>query len=624
MAKTTKKASGPGPTTPKSNSGSTNQSTSYYMTWQHVLARLAPLILLSIYQWARSSNRYTICSMTGSIYTVDKERPQVHCISIQGAHIAGTGTLDELHPPLAESFSYPLGLDWVLRPVYKFLYRVPEVKYINSNSVIVPGLADAHAHIIENGFKMQLQLDTAKSVAEVIERTKAYILAHPDVHHNNSRWIEGMGWDQTKWPEAKFPNAADFDKEPLLRDRFIALRRVDGHATWVSPAVLKLMGDLPDEVEGGEVIRDSKGKPTGVFLDNAISLIPIPAWTENQMAEFFDTTMKQALSYGLTSIHDADSSPAMISFFKKQADENNIPMHLYLMGNVLSDTYWGDKIPRLINYGKAGRVTVRSIKLYTDGALGSWGAALLEPYSDKPDTKGILRSNPDALSKLVKQFHKDGWQVNIHCIGDRANNVILNIFEDIIQGKEDGSIPVNVTEWRPRIEHAQIMTPQDLERIGKLGVIPSVQPTHATSDMWYAESRLGSERIKGAYAYQTLLNGSMHGILPLGSDFPVEGVNPLLGFYASVSRLSVDGKSPHGEKGWYTNEALSRTQALKGMTLDAAFASFTENVRGSLVPGKLADFVVLDRDIMTVPLPDILKAKVTATVVEGQVMYGAL
>ncbi|KAK7441742.1 hypothetical protein VKT23_016405 [Stygiomarasmius scandens] len=615
MARTTQKAAGPGPTTtPRSNRASTP-----YMSWNHILVRLVPFVLLSSYQWIRSSNRYTICSMTDSIYTVDEKNPQVQCISVQDTHIVGTGKLAELHPPLAESFSYPFGLDTVLRPVYKVLYRVPEVKFVNSNSIIVPGLADAHAHIIENGFKMQLQLDTATSVAEVIERTKAFILSHPDVLHDTSRWIEGMGWDQTKWPEQKFPTAADLGADSLLRDRFIALRRVDGHATWVSPAVLQLMGDLPSEVEGGEIIRDSDGKPTGVFLDNAISLIPIPAWTEDQMSEFFDTTMKQALSYGLTSIHDADSSPAMISFMKKQADENNIPMHLYLMGNVPSDVYWGDKIPRLINYGKAGRLTVRSIKLFTDGALGSWGAALLEPYSDKPSTKGILRSSPEALFELVKQFHEDGWQVNIHCIGDRANNVVLDIFEDVIESEG-----VNVTEWRPRIEHAQIMTQRDLERIGRLGVIPSVQPTHATSDMWYAETRLGTERIKGAYAYQTLLNGSKYGVLPLGSDFPVEGVNPLLGFYAAVSRLSVNGKSPHGEKGWYTNEALTRTQALKGMTLDAAFASFTENVRGSLVPGKLADFVVLDRDIMTAPLPEILKAKVTATVVEGQVMYGTL
>ncbi|KAF5352909.1 hypothetical protein D9758_007891 [Tetrapyrgos nigripes] len=596
---------------PTKSSSSSNQS--------------APPQSLASYYLARPSNRYILCSSSGreSIYTVDQDKPQVQCISVQDKRVVSVGSLAELQRPLEWSQPRPFGLDWVLQPVHKAVhaYRAPKIKFIDDDSIVVPGLADAHAHILENGFKMQLQLDGSKSVDEIINRTKDYLLSHPDVLNDPTRWIEGMGWDQTKWLEAKFPVAADLDKDTLLRGRFIALRRVDGHATWVSPAALRLMGDLPSEVEGGEIIRNEMGEPTGVFLDNAISLIPIPAWTEDRMAEYFETTMAQALSYGLTSVHDADSSPEMIAFFKKQADADKIPMHLYLMGNVLSDTYWGDQIPRLLNYGKAGRLTVRSIKLFTDGALGSWGAALLQPYSDKPETKGILRSSPEALSKLVKQFYKDGWQVNIHCIGDRANEVVLDIFEDIIDG---ANVNVNVTEWRPRIEHSQIMTTQDLKRVGRLGVISSVQPTHATSDMWYAETRLGPERIKGAYAYQTLLNASMHGVLPLGSDFPVEGVNPLLGFYAAVSRLSVDGSSPHGEKGWYTNEALNRNQTLKGMTLDAAFASFSENDRGSLVPGKLADFVVLDRNIMAVPLTEVLNAKVTATVIEGKVVYGTL
>jgi predicted amidohydrolase YtcJ len=207
---------------------------------------------------------------------------------------------------------------------------------------------------------------------------------------------------------------------------------------------------------------------------------------------------------------------------------------------------------------------------------------------------------------------------NIHCIGDRANNVVLDIFEEIIK---DGA---NVTTWRPRIEHAQIMTLTDLERTARLGIIPSVQPTHATSDMWYAESRLGPERIKGAYAYQTLLKTSQYNVLPLGSDFPIEGINPLLGFYSAVSRLSVSGKSPNGSAGWYTNEALTRAQALKGMTLDAAYASFSEHMLGSLMPGKKADFVVLNRDIMSVGVSQILGAKVVATVVDGEVQYGKL
>ncbi|KAE9403745.1 hypothetical protein BT96DRAFT_964408 [Gymnopus androsaceus JB14] len=564
-----------------------------------------------------SLNEYTICSKSGSIYTVDETKPQVECISIKGTRISDTGSLREL-----ESRKSPA--PWLQTWFLTRLFGPPRVSYVHSNSIVIPGLADAHAHIIDNGFKMQLELDTCKTIAEVLDRVKAYIVSHPDIYNNNSRWIEGMGWDQTKWPEKRFPTAADLDADPLLRGRPIALARVDVHATWVSGRVLELMGELPTDVEGGLIIRDSNGDPTGVFVDNAMTLIPRPEWTDKQLAQFFDATMKSALSYGLTSIHDADSSPRMINFMKNLADAGEIPMRLYLMGNVVSDEYWGSQIPRLDHYGKHGRLTVRSIKLFTDGALGSWGAALLEPYSDKPDTTGIMRSTPKALSDLVKQFWKDGWQVCIHCIGDRANHVVLDVFQDLIEGNNADGVKANITEWRPRIEHAQIMTKEDLERAGRLGVIASVQPTHATSDMWYAETRLGPERIKGAYAYQTLLRESPNRVLALGSDFPVEGVNPLLGFYAAVSRLSVDGSSPHGDQGWYISEALSRAQALKGMTLDPAYASFVEHELGSLTPGKIADFVVLDRDIMKVPYAEILEAKVVATVIDGKTAYGSL
>ncbi|KAJ3711845.1 amidohydrolase family-domain-containing protein [Lentinula guzmanii] len=563
-----------------------------------------------------SPDEYSICSKSGSIYTVDETNPQVECISIRGSRISYTESFQELQERTRSRNPASRLQNWLMSRLFRSPIRI---SYIASDAIIVPGLADAHAHIMNNGFKMQLNLDSCKSLTEVIDGVKAYIQSHPDIHRNSSRWIEGGGWDQTKWLEKRFPTAADFDADPLLRGRPIALQRVDGHASWVSNRVLQIIGKLPADVEGGSIIRDSNGAPTGVFLDNAMSLIPAPEWTDEQMAVFFDTTMKVALSYGLTSIHDAGSSPMMIQFMKSYAETGKIPMRLYVMGHVSSDEYWGSQIPLLVNYGKHRRLTIRSVKLVADGALGSWGAALLEPYSDKSDTSGIMRSTPKAISDLVNQFWKDGWQVNIHCIGDRANHVVLDIFEDLIKVGN-----ANITEWRPRIEHAQIMTVEDLERTGRLGIIASVQPTHATSDMWYAETRLGPNRIEGAYAYRTLLNGSQKHILPLGSDFPVEGVNPLLGFYAAVSRLSVDGTSPHGGGGWYSSEALTRAQVLKGMTLDAAYASFTEHEIGSLTPGKKADFVVLDRNIMRVPMEEILGTKVVVTVVDGKVAYGAM
>ncbi|KIY69253.1 hypothetical protein CYLTODRAFT_394012 [Cylindrobasidium torrendii FP15055 ss-10] len=555
------------------------------------------------------SAEYTICSPESNIYTVEDVLPRAKCITISGSLITAVGDTPPARPGV-----------WSLLEPY---LPAPKVITLPAGSALVPGLADAHAHIIENGFKMQLQLEHAKSVDEVLELLKAYVRAHPDIESDHTRWIEGLGWDQTKWPGAQFPSAADFEQDPVLVGRPIALRRVDVHAMWVSQRVLELTGPLPESVEGGIIIRDADNKPTGVFVDNAMDLIPLPKRSDEVVKEYFETTMREALKYGLTSVHDADSNPSDIEFYKRQAEDGNLPIRLYLMGNVQSEEYWGSKIQRLVNYGKDGRLNVRSVKLFTDGALGSWGAALLEPYSDKPDTTGIMRSSAKVLASLISQFQKDGWQTNVHCIGDKANHVVLDIYDDIITGRNE-SEAVNVEAWRPRIEHAQIMTPEDLARMARLGVIASVQPTHATSDMWYAETRLGSSRIKGAYAYQTLLQASPHNVLPLGSDFPVEGVNPLVGFYAAVSRLSVDGTSPHGQTGWYSNERLSRAQALKGMTLDAAYASFMEHEIGSLRIGKKADFVVLDKDIMSIEFGEILSTKVLATVVDGRLAYGAL
>jgi len=253
-------------------------------------------------------------------------------------------------------------------------------------------------------------------------------------------------------------------------------------------------------------------------------------------------------------------------------------------------------------------------------ALSALGAPPSKtPYSDKPDTRGLLLVPPKTLHKQAEKFYEDGFQVNIHAIGDHANEVVLDVFEDIL--RKPGA---DVNVWRPRIEHAQIFQPRDLERIGRLGVIASVQPTHATSDMSYAESRLGPDRIQSAYAYRTLLQASPMNRLPLGSDFPVEGINPLLGFYAAIARLTPEGTSPHGPGGWYPAESLTRVQALRGMTRDVAYAGFAEHTRGQLASGFEADFVVLDRDIMQVPVEEILGTRVLATVIDGQVAYGSL
>ncbi|KAG2107672.1 amidohydrolase family-domain-containing protein [Suillus discolor] len=617
------------PASPSGQSTSSSTNSPQNRSWW---ARSWPLALLvalgaagGTLTWFKPETHsldYAVCSVNRTIYTVDSDLPNVQCIFVHDTLISDTGDLEDITLRWRDRWWSEIPLASVIHLPWPFNFLEPSLRVINipPDSIVVPGLTDAHAHMLHYGFKMNLNLEDCTSVDDVLSHLKAYVIAHPDILGDPTRWIEGMGWDQNKWPGAQYPHANDFDREPLLRGRRISLARIDAHASWVSNRVLQLMAPLPKEdIDGGLIIRDKHGKPTGIFVDNAMSLIPSQPFSETRAIEYFTRATSDALAVGLTSVHDAFSVPEEIHFYRKLSETQKLPLRLYLMGSVNSDDYWGSQIPRLIQHGFGGRLTVRSVKLFADGALGSFGAALLEPYSDNPSTSGIMRVRPEALAKLVKEFSIDGWQINIHCIGDRANRVVLDIYDDIL-----ANASFSVDALRPRIEHAQILTLDDIKRIGKLGVIPSVQPTHATSDMWYAEDRLGPKRIKGAYAYRALLNASPTRVLPLGSDFPVEGINPLLGFYAAVSRLSVTGDSPHGPGGWYPSERLTRAEALKGMTLDAAYASFSEDILGSLSIGKKADFVILDRDIMTVPIEDILSAKVTATVIDGEVVYGNL
>ncbi|CAL1698062.1 unnamed protein product [Somion occarium] len=581
-----------------------------------------------ISSFTRLPESYALCTPDNvKIYTVVQDRPTVHCLLVSKDRLLATGTLDEIR----ESWN-------VLQNelIKKFYGNEPnakkplEVFYTKPGSIVVPGLADAHAHLVAYGFKMQLQLDNATSLTDILETLEDYVRSHREVSDNPDQWIQGMGWDQTRWSNWRggFPTAADLASRPLLSNRPISLSRVDGHALWLSPRALEFtLHSLPgkqwpndEDVAGGEIRKGEDGQPTGIFVDNAMDLVPAPPPSAEQTEQFARHAMKDALSVGLTSVHDASSMDAgMIGVFKKLADEGDLPIRVYAMASsALPSDGTKPIIEQLHKYGIDGRLDVRSVKVFTDGALGSWGAALLEPYSDDPNTSGIMRIEENELESLVKTWWDSGWGVNIHCIGDRANKFVLDIYERLLWNT---SLPSDTiaSQRRPRIEHAQIMRVEDLERAGRLGVITSVQPTHATSDMWYAEDRLGPERIKGAYAYQTLLQASPNKILPLGSDFPVEGINPLLGFYAAVARLDVKGNSPHGSSGWYPSERLTRMQALKGMTLDAAYASFADDDIGSFVNGKKADFVVLDRDILdesAVPAREILEAKVLATVVD--------
>ncbi|ODN88487.1 amidohydrolase [Cryptococcus wingfieldii CBS 7118] len=505
---------------------------------------------------------------------------------------------------------------WVTDTYPKPISEAMRIIDIPPGRTVTPGFIDSHGHPLVYGHSRQLQLHGSRSVAEVIEKVEAFVLAHPE-EVKEGKWIQGLGWDQNLWDDKEFPTASDLDKSDILRGLPISLSRVDFHVEWVSSAILTRLGKVRD-VSGGTVVRDEKGKPTGVFIDNAINQLAAirPAWTDDDRERFLNVMLKDALKGGLTGVHDAQGFEKDQKFWRKMAKQGKLPIRFYNMLSCEGRDYCGDDIKPYDDFDN--HYTLRAVKLFGDGALGSRGAALIDDYTDKPGWKGMMLKDENIWNDLIKKWYNavtNIWQ-NVHTIGDRAGKVVL----DAIAGSTND--PVARRDARFRLEHSQILTQEDIKRAAYMGVIASVQPTHATSDMWYAEDRLGPERIKGAYAWRSYLNES--GIITLGSDFPVESIDPLHTFYAAVTRLSVDGTSPHGKEGWYKEQKLERWEALRGLTVGGAFASFSEDRIGSLTEGKRFDAVVWDRDLLTVPEDEILDAKVKAVIVDGQLVYGSI
>lgn len=538
---------------------------------------------------------YALCSRSGNgIYVVDVNNAQIECIVVENAHIVDIGSLETITTRWSDSRSSSL-----------------EIRTIPHEAIVVPGISDSHAHILEYGAARQLPLEGARSIRDAVARVRQYILDTPDIHNDTSKVITGGGWDHTAWLD--WPSAADLDDDEVVRGRPIILQSKDCHALWVSSKMLEISLPFPETIDGGVIIRNGSGHPTGVLLDNAQELLKQPKLTESDLLRRFKVTIRDAHRYGLTSIHDAGLDPASLAFFNRQAEFGILPIRIYAM--VFFDEtvpYWGNVTRPQIEIGN-GRLSTRSVKMFADGALRTGGAALFGPYHDNPSTSGFMRSDPQIFHDVIPKFLQDGWQVNVHAIGDRANSIILDAFEKALEG-------VNVSALRPRLEHAQMMTSEDMNRLGKLGVIASVQPTHAISDMWYAEDRLGPERIKRLYAFRSIVDSGAR--ITLGSDFPVETMNPLAGFYAAITRKSPAGDSPHGPEGWFPEQRLTREEALRGMTIDPAYASFTEDTLGSLEIGKRADFTVLSQNIMEIPAEDILNTRVYATVIDGRPVYG--
>ena len=472
---------------------------------------------------------------------------------------------------------------------------------------LLPGLIDAHGHVIDLGYEQKrIQLVGTASLKEAQERIRAYVASHPGL-----AWYQGAGWNQVIWKLGRFPTAAELDA--VIPDQPAVLSRVDGHAQWVNSQALKAAGitKATKDPVGGRIERDAQGNPSGVLVDKAMDLMDrvVPEPNDAERIEALKAAVAHMNSVGLTSAADAGVSAKIIADYRKLADQGQLNARIYAMiGDTGADFMTLSKAGPLIGYGQ-DHLTVRSVKLFADGALGSRGAAMLAPYSDKPDQTGLLFETDAAMEAKIETALKAGYQVNIHAIGDRANRQVLDGFEAAYK-------KVGGRNLRNRIEHAQIIALNDIPRFKQLDLIASMQPTHATSDMNMAEDRIGAERLKGAYAWRTMLKQGT--IIAAGSDFPVESDNPFFGLYSAVTRMDHEG---HPAGGWHPEQAMTLTEAFRAFTLDAAYADHQEKTVGTLEPGKWADFIIIDRDLFKVPPSEIWKIKVEQTWVGGKRVY---
>jgi predicted amidohydrolase YtcJ len=521
----------------------------------------------------------------GLIYTVDEDRPVATAMAFDGdGAILGVG--DEA----------TLGA------------RFPQARSRDLRGLsVIPGLIDAHAHLHGLAVSLsQAQLAGTTSKDEVILRLKAH-----ERNLSPRDWLLGWGWDQNDWPVREFPTRHDLDAH--FPERPVWLRRIDGHAGWANSAALALADrDLGGSWQpaGGYIHRDSQGRATGVLIDGAEALVDalVPPLSEQLLVESLDLALRQMASLGLTGVHEMGVSRAIVELYLQRIAAGAFPTRVYAFADGAGET-----LDWLCGRGAiahpSGRLTMRAVKLYEDGALGSRGAALLADYADDPGNAGLLFLDQETLQAQIESALTCGFQVGIHAIGDRGNRVVLDAFEAAL-----GRHPEN--PGRHRIEHAQVLDAEDIPRFAELRVIAAMQPTHATSDMYWAGDRLGPERARFAYAWRTLTDSGAR--LAFGSDFPVEEVNPMLGFYAAVTRQDLAGW-PAG--GWYPGERVTRQEALKGFTLDAAYSGFMEDRVGSLEVGKRADFVILDRDIMQIPAEEIPGARVVETWLDGRQVW---
>ena len=475
-------------------------------------------------------------------------------------------------------------------------------------ATVVPGLIDAHAHLMGLGYAlMRADLVGTRSKAEVVTRLQAFAAQLPA-----DAWLLGRGWDQNDWPENAFPTAADLDA--AFPTRPVWLERVDGHAGWANSAALRRVGrDLAGDwqPDGGQVVRTG-GRPTGVFVDAATRLVDdvVPPPDEAFRTEALRRALAATASVGLTGVHDMGTSAADLELYRRFADDGRLTLRVVAYAD--GDAAALEQLCRSGPYRHpSGRVSMAGVKFYADGALGSRGAALLEPYSDDHANRGLLVTPPEKLLEGMRKARRCGLQVATHAIGDRGNRMVLDDYASVL-----GDAARSDHRWR--VEHAQVVSVADIPRFEELRVIAPMQPTHETSDLPWAEARVGRERLAGAYAWRRYLQSNVR--LALGSDFPVESADPRLGLYAAVTRQDLAGEPPGG---WLPDQKLTPAEALRGFTTEAAWAGFMERETGRLEPGLRADFVLLDADPLSVPADRVPAIRVLSTWVDGARVFGS-
>jgi predicted amidohydrolase YtcJ len=550
--------------------------------------RIVPLLLLcTACQPRPAPEPATLIVHNAQVYTVNDAQPQAEAVAVRGDRIVLVGTNQAA-----------------------LELRGPQTRVIDAQGrTLLPGLQDSHGHFAGLGASLRvLRLRGTTSFDQIVEMVRARAAsARP------GEWIQGRSWDQNDWPDKAWPHHRQLTEAAPHNP--VYLTRVDGHAAVVNAAALEAAGitNTTEDPAGGRLLRDEAGEPTGVLIDSAQDLVArkIPPVSTAELENEILLADAETRRLGLTTVHDAGTTPATVEAYKRLIDSGKLKTRLYVMlRGPLSMLEPEFKRGPLVNYGNH-RLSVRAIKIGADGALGSRGAALLEPYADEPGTTGLMTTTPEEIYAQTLAASRAGFQTCVHAIGDRGNRITMNVFERV-QSEVPGARGL-----RMRNEHAQILDAEDIPRFARLNVIASIQATHATSDMPWVPARIGAERTaEGAYVWQRLIKSGV--VLVNGSDFPVEEPNPMLGLYAAITRQDQNGQPANG---WMPEERLSREEMLKSFTWNAAYASHAEKDLGSLEAGKLADMVLVDKNVMTVDPKEILSTQVLTTVIGGEVVF---